>query len=68
MVFEKVEAWPAWIVVNVVGTVLYATQGLYFTSLFYAALILMAITGWRAWSQRAANAAAPDSTRVAEAV
>ena len=68
MVFEKVEAWPAWIVVNVVGTVLYATQGLYFTSLFYAALILMAITGWRAWSQRAANAAPATDTRVAESV
>ena len=56
MVREKVEAWPVWIVVNTVGTVLYASQGLYFTSLFYAALILMAITGWRAWGVRASLA------------
>jgi nicotinamide mononucleotide transporter len=55
MVFEKVEAWPSWVVVNVVGTVFYATQGLYFTSLFYGLLIVMALTGWRAWSQRAAT-------------
>lgn len=54
MVTQKVEAWPVWIAVNTVGTVLYASQGLYFTSLFYAALILMAVTGWRAWSARAA--------------
>jgi nicotinamide riboside transporter PnuC len=33
--------------------VLYASQGLYFTSLFYAALIVMAVAGWRAWSARA---------------
>ena len=57
MVRQKVEAWPMWIAVNAVGTVLYASQGLYFTALFYAVLILMAITGWRAWSARAADGA-----------
>ncbi len=55
MVLQKVEAWPTWVAVNGVGTVLYASQGLYFTALFYAVLILMAITGWRAWSTRAAT-------------
>jgi hypothetical protein len=52
MVLQKIEAWPVWIVVNTVGAVLYASQGLYFTSLFYAVLILMAVAGWRAWSSR----------------
>lgn len=52
MVFEKVEAWPMWVAVNVVGTVLYASQGLYFTSLFYAVLIVMAVVGWREWLGR----------------
>jgi nicotinamide riboside transporter PnuC len=32
---------------------LYASQGLYFTSLFYAVLVAMAVAGWRAWSVRA---------------
>ena len=41
--------------------VLYASQGLYFTSLFYVVLILMAVSGWRAWSARASigQSAAP---------
>ena len=55
MVLQKMETWPAWITVNTVGAVLYASQGLYFTSLFYAVLILMAVTGWRAWSARAST-------------
>ena len=53
MVLQKIEAWPVWIAVNTVGAVLYASQGLYFTSLFYAILVPMAVTGWRAWSSRA---------------
>ncbi|MGI9162004.1 MAG: nicotinamide riboside transporter PnuC [Mycobacterium sp.] len=59
MVLQKMENWPVWIAVNTVGAVLYASQGLYFTSLFYAVLILMAIAGWRAWSSRAAAHAQP---------
>jgi nicotinamide mononucleotide transporter len=58
MVMQKTEAWPVWIAVNTVGAVLYASQGLYFTSLFYAVLIVMAIAGWRAWSQRSEAPAA----------
>lgn len=54
MVLQKTDAWPVWITVNTVGAVLYASQGLYFTSLFYAVLIVMAVAGWRAWSERAA--------------
>ena len=57
MVLKKIETWPVWVAVNTVGTVLYASQALYFTSLFYAALIPMAITGWRAWTARARTAA-----------
>jgi nicotinamide mononucleotide transporter len=62
MVLQKVETWPVWIVVNIVGTVLYASQGLYFTSVFYAVLILMAVTGWRAWSSRAGAEATAKAT------
>lgn len=62
MVLQKTETWPVWILVNTVGAILYASQGLYFTSLFYAVLIVMAVAGWRAWSERAkapADASAP---------
>lgn len=65
MVLQKMETWPVWIAVNTVGAVLYATQGLYFTSLFYAVLIVMAAAGWRAWSARAEthDAGAPAAAR-----
>jgi nicotinamide mononucleotide transporter len=52
MVLEHLEAWPAWIVVNVVAVVHYANQGLWFTALLYLVLIGMAVVGWRAWSTR----------------
>jgi nicotinamide mononucleotide transporter len=55
MVREYVEAWPAWIVVNIVGVLHYANQGLWFTSLLYLVLIGMAVAGWRAWSGRRAQ-------------
>ncbi|MFY9492140.1 MAG: nicotinamide riboside transporter PnuC [Mycobacterium sp.] len=59
MVLQKTETWPVWVAVNIVGTALYSSQGLYFTSLFYAVLIGMAVIGWREWSARAtAHAAA----------
>ena len=54
MVREFAEAWLMWSVVNVVGVALYATQSLWFTSLFYAVLIIMAIVGWRSWQARRA--------------
>lgn len=59
MVREYVEAWPMWVAVNIVGVVQYAGQGLWFTAAFYGVLILMAISGWRAWLQRAGAVATP---------
>lgn len=63
MVLQKIETWFVWVAVNTVGTVLYASQGLYFTSLFYAVLILMALAGWQAWSARAAHPSEQATTR-----
>lgn len=55
MVSQKIETWPLWITVNIVGALLYASQGLYFTALFNAFLSLLAVAGWRAWSGRTAD-------------
>ncbi len=52
MINEYVEAWPGWVIVNVVGVLHYANQDLWFTALLYAVLLLMGLTGWREWSQR----------------
>ena len=53
MVREKFEAWPIWMVVNIVATVHYANQGLIFTSVLYAVFVGVAIVGWKRWSERA---------------
>ena len=45
MVRGYVEAWAAWVVVNVVGTYHYAQQQLYFTGLLYFVLLLLAVWG-----------------------
>ena len=55
MVLQKIETWPLWSVLSVAGALLYASQGLYFTSLFYAVLSMLAAAGWRAWSARSAD-------------
>jgi nicotinamide mononucleotide transporter len=49
MVREKFEAWPIWFVVNIVATVHYANQELWFTSILYIVFTAVAIVGWRKW-------------------
>lgn len=49
MVVERVDAWVIWIVVNVVATFHYSRQDLFFTSLFYALLVILAAQGWSRW-------------------
>lgn len=49
MVQQRIDAWVIWIAVDVVGTIHYARQELYFTALFYAILVLMATQGWIRW-------------------
>jgi nicotinamide mononucleotide transporter len=49
MVLEYTESWAMWIAVNVVGTIHYARQELFFTALLYLVLLLVAIAGWRTW-------------------
>ena len=59
MVQQRIDAWVIWIAVDVVGTIHYARQELYFTALFYAILVLMATQGWIRWlkmNQKASKA------------
>ena len=53
MVLEKYEAWPLWTVVDLVGTVLYASMSLWFTSALYGVFTIVAVVGWREWLRRA---------------
>jgi nicotinamide mononucleotide transporter len=55
MVREKFEAWPIWFVVNIVATIHYARQGLWFTSLLYVVFTIVALVGWRKWQIKAKN-------------
>lgn len=56
MVKGYVEAWPMWVIVNVVGTFHYANQQLYFTALFYFVLLCLAVWGWWSWQRKEAVA------------
>jgi nicotinamide mononucleotide transporter len=49
MVYEKYESWPIWLVVDCVGTILYASLGYWFTSALYAAFTVIAALGWSRW-------------------
>ena len=53
MVREKFEAWPILFVVNIVATVHYANQELWFTSILYIVFTAVAIVGWRKWVVKA---------------
>jgi nicotinamide mononucleotide transporter len=49
MVIQKYEAWPLWFVIDIMGTVHYARQDLWFTSILYFVFTIIAIIGWRNW-------------------
>jgi nicotinamide mononucleotide transporter len=48
---KKIENWLVWIVVDVLYIWLYLYKGLMLTAALYAVFVIMAIIGWRAWSQ-----------------
>lgn len=56
MVLQKYESWPLWLVVDVVGTALYAQQGYWFTSLLYFIFTIVAIIGWKNWYESRSSA------------
>jgi nicotinamide mononucleotide transporter len=47
---KKVENWIVWIVVDVLYVGLYVYKGLTLTAFLYALFVVLAWTGWRAWS------------------
>jgi nicotinamide mononucleotide transporter len=49
MVYEKYESWSVWMVVDVVATIQYAVNGLYFTAILYAMFTVIAVIGWKRW-------------------
>ena len=49
MVYEKVESWVLWLVIDAAGTIQYAYLGYWFTAFLYALFTLVAIIGWKRW-------------------
>jgi len=50
MVYEKVESWILWLIVDAAGTIQYAILGYWFTAILYAAFTAVAIIGWKRWN------------------
>ena len=52
MALKKVESWIFWIIGDVVSIPIFASQGLYFTSIQYTVFLVLAILGWKEWKQK----------------
>jgi len=55
MVYEKVESWVLWLVVDAAGTIEYAYLGYWFTAALYALFTLIALIGWKRWYELNSN-------------
>ncbi|CAB4335435.1 MAG: nicotinamide mononucleotide transporter [Actinobacteria bacterium] len=49
MVYEKVESWTLWLIVDAAGTIEYAYLGYWFTAILYALFTAVAVVGWKRW-------------------
>jgi len=49
MVYQKVETWVLWLIIDLAGTIQYAYLGYWFTAALYALFTLVAIIGWKRW-------------------
>lgn len=54
MALKKLENWIFWIVGDVVSIPIFASQGLYFTSIQYTVFLVLAILGWKEWKAKVA--------------
>ena len=50
MVYEKIESWILWLIVDAAGTIQYAVLGYWFTAVLYFLFTLIAILGWKRWN------------------
>ncbi len=50
---RRIEAWPLWIVVNLLSLVLYSSQGLWITTGLYGVFLLISVWSWFAWRRAA---------------
>jgi nicotinamide mononucleotide transporter len=62
MMERRVENWWAWLLVNTIAVPLYASRGLYVTSVLYSAYWINAIVALVRWRRLALGVRAPDST------
>ena len=49
LVYQKVEAWVLWLIIDLAGTIQYAYLGYWFTAALYALFTVVAIIGWKRW-------------------
>jgi len=49
MVYQKVESWILWLIIDLAGTIQYAYLGYWFTAVLYALFTLIAIIGCKRW-------------------
>ena len=52
MAKKKLESWIWWIVTNIVSIPLYFIKGYAFTSFQFIILLIIAIAGWKSWSDK----------------
>ncbi len=50
MVYEKIESWVLWLVVDGAATYLYASLGYWFTAVLYFVFTVVAVVGWKRWN------------------
>jgi len=48
---RKIQTWPVWVFVNVLSVPLYASRGLYLTSVLYFAFLINAIWSYYSWKK-----------------
>jgi nicotinamide mononucleotide transporter len=49
MIWQRFEAWPLWVIVNIGYTYQYFVGELYLTSFLYVVFLVVAIWGWIRW-------------------